>query len=153
MSARRWLPLIAACIGTFLLLTYATITTIAVPAIAVGLDGSTGAMSWVVDAYTLALAALLVGTGALGDAWGRKRLYVCGLVVFLVATALCAGAPDVTVLVAARGAEELPVRRCLRRSCLCSATRTQAVIVTSPLPRGALSLDWQPESETLQEGC
>jgi len=69
MSARRWLPLIAACIGTFLLLTYATITTIAVPAIAVGLDGSTGAMSWVVDAYTLALAALLVGMGALGDAW------------------------------------------------------------------------------------
>ncbi len=105
MSARRWLPLIAACIGTFLLLTYATITTIAVPAIAVGLDGSTGAMSWVVDAYTLALAALLVGMGALGDAWGRKRLYICGLVVFLVATAVCAIAPDVTVLVVARGAQ------------------------------------------------
>lgn len=105
MSARRWLPLVAACIGTFLLLTYATITTIAVPSIASSLDGSRGSTSWIVDAYTLALAALLVGMGVLGDAWGRKRLYLTASAAFLGATVVCAVAPSITTLVVARGAQ------------------------------------------------
>ncbi|MFE7311997.1 MFS transporter [Streptomyces sp. NPDC057555] len=105
-SARgRWLPLVAACLGTFLLLVYATIVTVALPRMAGELHAGFGALQGVIDVYTLALAGLLLGMGSLGDVLGRKRLYVLGLAVFTAATLACALAGNVQLLIAARAVQ------------------------------------------------
>ncbi|KNB49790.1 MFS transporter [Streptomyces caatingaensis] len=101
----RWLPLVATCLGTFLLLVYTTIVTVALSHIADDLDASFGSLQWIVDVYTLALAGLLMGMGSLGDNLGRKRLYVTGLVVFTLATLACGLAGNVQTLVAARAVQ------------------------------------------------
>ncbi|MFH8554212.1 MFS transporter [Streptomyces celluloflavus] len=101
----RWLPLVATCLGTFLLLVYATIVTVALPRMADDLHAGFGALQWIVDVYTLALAGLLLGMGSLGDAFGRKRLYVVGLAVFTLATLGCGLAPNAQVLIAARAVQ------------------------------------------------
>ncbi|ARF54001.1 MFS transporter [Streptomyces gilvosporeus] len=101
----RWLPLVATCLGTFLLLVYATIVTVALPRIAGDLHADFGALQWIVDVYTLALAGLLLGMGSLGDTLGRKRLYLLGLAVFTLATLACGTAPSAPLLIAARAAQ------------------------------------------------
>ncbi|MFI1198006.1 MFS transporter [Streptomyces sp. NPDC020883] len=101
----RWVPLVAACLGTFLLLVYATIVTVALPRMAGALHADFGALQWITDVYTLALAGLLLGMGSLGDALGRKRLYVLGLAVFTAATLACALAGNVRLLIAARAVQ------------------------------------------------
>ncbi|GAU68120.1 putative drug efflux pump [Streptomyces sp. NBRC 110611] len=102
---RKWLPLVATCLGTFMLLVYATIVTVALPSMADGLHAGFGSLQWIVDVYTLALAGLLLGMGSLGDSLGRKRLYVLGLAFFTAATLVCGLAPDVQVLIAARAVQ------------------------------------------------
>ncbi|KPC59194.1 multidrug transporter [Streptomyces chattanoogensis] len=99
------MPLVATCLGTFLLLVYATIVTVALPDIAHDLSAGFGALQWITDVYTLALAGLLLGMGSLGDTFGRKRLYVIGLAVFTVATLGCGLAGDVRLLIAARAVQ------------------------------------------------
>ncbi|MYT14314.1 drug resistance transporter, EmrB/QacA subfamily [Streptomyces sp. SceaMP-e96] len=104
---RKWLPLVATCLGTFMLLVYSTIVTVALPSMAHDLHASFGSLQWIVDVYTLALAGLLLGMGSLGDNLGRKRLYLAGLGIFAVATLVCGLAGDVTVLIAARAVQGL----------------------------------------------
>lgn len=103
----KWLPLVATCLGTFMLLVYATIVTVALPRMATDLHADFGSLQWIVDVYTLALAGLLLGMGSLGDTLGRKRLYVRGLSVFTLATLVCGLAPNVQVLIAARAVQGL----------------------------------------------
>ncbi|MEV0716387.1 MFS transporter [Asanoa sp. NPDC050611] len=99
---RKWSPLLAVCLGTFLLLVDVTVVVVALPAIgdrfAAGLSG----LQWVLDGYALALAALLLGAGSLADRYGRRRAYLVGLGLFAVSSLLCAVAPDARVLVAGR---------------------------------------------------
>ncbi|MEW1748316.1 MFS transporter [Streptomyces angustmyceticus] len=104
---RKWLPLVATCLGTFMLLVYSTIVTVALPSMAHDLHASFGSLQWIVDVYTLALAGLLLGMGSLGDNLGRKRLYLAGLGIFAVATLVCGLAGDVGVLIAARAVQGL----------------------------------------------
>ncbi|MEU9117675.1 MFS transporter [Streptomyces sp. NPDC048483] len=101
----KWLPLVATCLGTFLLLVYATIVTVALPRMAADLNAGFGALQWIVDVYTLALAGLLLGMGSLGDTLGCKRLYVLGLAVFTLATLGCGMAENVQLLIAARAVQ------------------------------------------------
>lgn len=75
MKLRHFAPLIVACTATFLLLAYATVVTVAIPAIAADLHTDFAALQWVVDLYTLALAALLIVCGAVGDAIGLAAGY------------------------------------------------------------------------------
>ncbi|WP_255360450.1 MFS transporter, partial [Frankia sp. EI5c] len=100
---RKWLPLVAICLGTFMLLVDITIVTVALPDIAVSLDASFSDLQWVMDIYALALAALLLGVGALADLWGQRRVCLGGLVLFAVASLACGLAPGAGALVAARG--------------------------------------------------
>ncbi|XAY03919.1 Multidrug resistance protein Stp [Paraconexibacter sp. AEG42_29] len=79
-----------------------TIVTVALPAISVDLSGSLQSMQLIVDAYALALAALLLNTGAVADRIGRRRVFVCGLVTFGLASSLCGAANGATFLIAAR---------------------------------------------------
>ena len=99
---RPWWPLVAVCLGTFMLLVDVTIVNVALPPIAASLGTSFGGLAWVIDGYALALAALLMITGTLADRFGRRRLYLAGLGVFAAASLACGLAPDAGTLVAAR---------------------------------------------------
>ncbi|MCF6744622.1 MFS transporter [Blastococcus sp. KM273128] len=102
---RPWLPLVAICTGTFMLLIDVTIVNVALPDIATDLDTSFTQLQWVVDVYALALAALVLGSGSLADLYGRRRLYVVGLVLFALASLACGLAPGPGWLIAARGVQ------------------------------------------------
>ncbi len=99
---RRWLPLLAVCLGTLMLLVDVTIVNVALPAMAGDLQTSFSSLQWVVDGYALALAALLLGSGSLADRIGHRMSYVGGLVIFALASLACGLAPTAGMLVAAR---------------------------------------------------
>src|SRR4051794_30053954 len=99
---RKWSPLIAVCLGTFLLLVDVTIVVVALPAIADDLNSSFADLQWVLDGYALALAALLLGAGSLADRYGRRRAYLIGVAVFGAASLACALAPNAPFLIGAR---------------------------------------------------
>ncbi|MEU2348841.1 MFS transporter [Modestobacter sp. NPDC049651] len=102
---RKWLPLVAICTGTFMLLVDVTIVNVALPDMASDLGTSFGQLQWVVDVYALALAALVLGAGSLADLFGRRKLYLVGLVLFAVASLGSGLAPDAGTLIAARGVQ------------------------------------------------
>jgi len=98
-----WRVFWLAAAGTFLAYLDVTIVNIAFPSIARDFEGTgLGSLSWVVNAYALAFAALLVIFGRVADRIGRRRMYLAGTAVFALSSAACALAPSVGVLVAAR---------------------------------------------------
>ncbi|MFF3350178.1 MFS transporter [Streptomyces sp. NPDC002779] len=101
-ARRRWTVLAVCCLSMFLVGLDTTIVNVGLPAIGAGLDVDTHGLEWIVDAYTLVLASLLISSGALADRFGRRRVFQCGLAVFGVASLLCALAPSAGVLIAAR---------------------------------------------------
>src|SRR4051795_990204 len=90
----KWMTLVAVSLGTFMLLLDITIVNVALPDIQTSLHASFADLQWVVDAYALTLAALLLTSGSLADMYGRKLLYIIGLVVFTAASMLCGFSPD-----------------------------------------------------------
>lgn len=98
----RWLALVAVCLGTAMLLIDVTIVNVALPSISRDLGTGFDELQWVVDAYALVLAALLLGAGALGDRHGHKALYIAGLGTFAVASLACGLAPGAGTLITAR---------------------------------------------------
>jgi EmrB/QacA subfamily drug resistance transporter len=102
---RKWLPLFTISLGTFMLLIDVTIVTVALPNMARDLPASLGDLQWVLDIYALALAALLLGSGTLADRFGRKRVYLFGLVVFAAASLGCALAANPGLLIGARAVQ------------------------------------------------
>lgn len=99
------MTLVAVCLGTFMLLLDITIVNVALPDIQTALNASFADLQWVVDAYALTLAALLLTAGALADMYGRRLLYLIGLLVFTVASMLCGLAPGHLFLEISRGAQ------------------------------------------------
>jgi EmrB/QacA subfamily drug resistance transporter len=85
----KWLTLVAVCLGTFMLLLDVTIVNVALPDIQTTLHASFSDLQWIVDAYALSLAALLLTSGSLADLYGRRRLYVLGLAIFTLASLVC----------------------------------------------------------------
>ena len=102
---RKWWTLVAVCVGTFMLLLDVTIVNVALPAIQTSLHASFSDLQWVVDAYSLMLAALLLTTGSLADLFGRRLVFMIGLVVFSVSSLLSGLASDPLWLNLARGAQ------------------------------------------------
>jgi EmrB/QacA subfamily drug resistance transporter len=100
---RKWWTLGAVCVATFMLLLDITVVNTALPAIQRDLGGSFTDLQWVIDAYALSLAALVLTAGSLADRLGRRRVFAFGLAVFSLASLLCALAPDPTFLNLARG--------------------------------------------------
>jgi EmrB/QacA subfamily drug resistance transporter len=102
---RKWWTLLAVCLATFMLLLDITIVNVALPDIARDLGATFSDLQWVIDAYALMLAALLLTAGSLADLLGRRRVFVLGLASFTIASVLCALAPSALVLILARGAQ------------------------------------------------
>ena len=100
-GAGRW-ALAATVLGTSLALLDGTIINIALPTIGRDLDSSLAGLQWIVNGYTLSLAALILLGGALGDRYGRRRVFLIGVVWFAVASLLCAIAPNIGFLIVAR---------------------------------------------------
>ena len=102
---RKWMPLIAVCLGTFMLLVDVTIVNVALPDMAVDLHTSFSSLQWVIDSYAVALAALLMGLGSLADLRGRRRVYLAGLAVFAAASLASGLATSPGLLIVARGVQ------------------------------------------------
>jgi EmrB/QacA subfamily drug resistance transporter len=104
---KPWLPLVAICAGTFMLLVDVTIVTVALPDMARSLHTSFSELQWVIDIYALVLAALVLTAGAIADRIGRRALYLSGLVLFAASSAASGAAVNVPMLIAARGVQGL----------------------------------------------
>ena len=104
---KKWWPLVAVCAGTFMLLVDVTIVNVALPDMARELHTTFQDLQWVIDLYALVLAALVLTVGSVADRFGRRRLYLIGLVLFAASSLACGLAPNVGVLIAARGVQGL----------------------------------------------
>jgi EmrB/QacA subfamily drug resistance transporter len=99
--AGRWLLFVTA-VGSGLVLLEATVVNIALPALDRSLDASLAGLQWTVNAFTLTLSALILLGGGLGDRFGRRRVYLIGVVWFAIASLLCGVAPSLEWLIAGR---------------------------------------------------
>ena len=102
---KKWWTLLAVCTGIFMLLLDVTIVTVAQPAIQSGLHASFSDVQWVLDAYALTLASLLLTSGVLADRYGRKRLFSIGLIIFTLGSLLCGLAQDPLMLILSRSGQ------------------------------------------------
>ena len=105
---RRWLTLLVLCISLVVITVDNTILNVAIPTLARstaagGLGATASELQWIVDAYTLVFAGLLLTAGSLGDRFGRYRFLAFGLAVFGIGSALSAMASDPTMLILTRG--------------------------------------------------
>jgi EmrB/QacA subfamily drug resistance transporter len=101
----KWTPLLTVCLGAFMLLVDVSIVNVALPKMTEELHSSFTSLQWVVDMYALVLASLLMVAGSLGDRFGHRRLYIGGLTLFALASLACGLAPNVAVLITARGVQ------------------------------------------------
>ena len=102
MSRQQRLTLVATILGSTVVFLDGTVVNVALPAIRDDLDAGLAGQQWVVEAYLLTMVSLLLVGGSLGDQFGRRRMYVAGLLTFGATSALCAVAPSDEFLVAAR---------------------------------------------------
>src|SRR5215218_9987294 len=105
VMAHKWWTLLAVCLATFMLLLDVTVVNVALPDIRNELGGTFTDMQWVVDAYALGLATLLLASGSLGDLLGRRMIFAVGIGLFVVASFVCGLAGSPTVLNVARGVQ------------------------------------------------
>src|SRR4051794_23612585 len=98
----KWWTLVAVCLGVFILLLDITIVNVALVSIQTDLGASISDLQWVIDAYALSLAALLLTAGSLADLFGRRRLFVIGTALFTIGSLLCGLAQSIGFLTLAR---------------------------------------------------
>ncbi|WP_203822567.1 MFS transporter [Paractinoplanes ferrugineus] len=102
VTRRTWIATVTLLVATFMELMDVTMANVAVPSIRSDIDASYEQVQWVVAGYALAFAVMLLTGGRLGDIYGRKRMFLTGLVGFLVTSTLCGVAPTAGFLVASR---------------------------------------------------
>jgi EmrB/QacA subfamily drug resistance transporter len=101
-STNPWLVLAVLVTGFFMILLDTTIVNVAIPAMSAGLNTTLDQILWVLNAYILVYAVLLITAGRLGDLYGQRNLFAIGLAIFTVASALCGFAQNANELIAAR---------------------------------------------------
>jgi EmrB/QacA subfamily drug resistance transporter len=99
---RKAIVLVSCCLSLLIVSMDATIVNVAIPAIRDDLHASSSQLQWIVDVYTLVLASLLMLSGAMGDRFGRRRVFQIGLTVFAFGSLLCSLAPNIETLIVAR---------------------------------------------------
>src|SRR5688572_22710645 len=159
---RKWWTLIAVSVATFMLLLDITVVNTALPSIQEDLGASFTELQWVIDAYTLSLAALVLTAGVLADRLGRRRVFAVGLGIFTVASLLAGLATDPTFLNLARAlqgiggavmfavslaliAQEFPAGRERGMAMGAYGATIGVAVATGPLVGGALTegLGWE----------
>src|SRR3954466_15058043 len=98
----RWMALVTLCAGMLMIVLDATVVNVALPSIQRDLGFSPSGLAWVVNAYLIAFGGLLLLAGRLGDLVGRRTMFLAGLAVFTIASAVCGAAQSEGMLVAAR---------------------------------------------------
>jgi EmrB/QacA subfamily drug resistance transporter len=137
LADRRWWALGALMLSILTIGFDATILNVALPALATALDAGTDGLQWMVDAYVLVFAGLLLPMGAIGDRYGRKRLMLTGLVLFGTASVLATVADDTGTLIAARAVMGIgaaiitPVSMAILPVMFPPAERTRAISITA----------------------
>ncbi|WP_214103707.1 DHA2 family efflux MFS transporter permease subunit [Acrocarpospora catenulata] len=137
MLTSRWWALSALVLSVLVIGLDATVLNVALPTLAVDLGASTGDLQWIVDAYLVTFAALLLPAGVFGDRLGRKRLLVAGLAAFGVASAVAMLAGSIGWLIAARAlmgagaALIMPLSTAILPSIFPAAERAKAIAVTT----------------------
>ncbi|HET7417852.1 MAG TPA: MFS transporter [Solirubrobacterales bacterium] len=99
---RKWWTLAGACAGLFLLMLDSTVVALALPAIRHDVDASAEGLQWVMNGYLLTIAVLVVTAGRLGDMFGRKRVFLAGMVLFAVGSVVSGAAQDQDMLILGR---------------------------------------------------
>jgi EmrB/QacA subfamily drug resistance transporter len=99
---RKWLTLAAVSVGLFMIMLDNTVVNVALPSIQRDLGADLSELQWIVTGYALTFAALLLVGGKVADAYGRRRIFVVGIVVFTVASLLCGLADSTEMLIGAR---------------------------------------------------
>jgi EmrB/QacA subfamily drug resistance transporter len=106
-ETNRWLVLVLVCLAQFMVILDATIVNVALPSIQADLDFTQGDLQWVINSYTLVFGGFLLLGGRAGDLFGRKRLFLAGVVVFSVASLLNGLAQSGEMLIIARALQGL----------------------------------------------
>ena len=138
--------LAATILGSSLVFIDSTVVSLALPVIQRELSATALQMQWVIEAYTLVLGALMLLCGALGDRYGRKRLFVGGVVIFAIGSFLCGVAPNIGALVAARvlqgvgGTMLAPASLAILGACFTGGARGKAIGTWSALTAIASTL-------------
>ena len=96
---RKWWTLGAMCFALFMIMLDNTVVNVALPSIQKDLGASISGLEWTISGYTLSFAVLLATGGRLGDIFGRRRIFLIGVVVFALSSATAGFAPDATSLV------------------------------------------------------
>jgi len=109
-----WLILVVLCTAVFMLLVDSTVVNVAQRKIQIGLETTLSEIQWVLDAYILAYAVLLLSFGRLGDVFGRKKLFIVGMTIFTAASALCGVSGWLGALVGISGVNALIFARVLQ---------------------------------------
>ena len=102
IAPNKWLTLIATCLGLGMLMIDTFIVNVAFPAIGRDLDASLSATEWTVSGYVLVTGVFPIAMGRMGDIFGRRRMYLGGLVAFIIASALCGLAQNIEQLIVLR---------------------------------------------------
>ena len=136
----------ATCLSVLVVALDLTILNIALPSISAALHASTGNLQWIVDAYSLAFAGVMLSAGLAGDRFGRKRLLLAGLAAFLGASVWCALSASPGELIAARAVMGLgagivlPLSLAVVSAAFSDAERTKAVGITIAVVAAGLPL-------------
>jgi EmrB/QacA subfamily drug resistance transporter len=102
--SKTWV-LVAAILGSSMSFIDATAVNVALPIVQREFGATSGQMQWVIEAYALFLSALILAGGALGDLFGRRKMFVIGIAIFTLASIGCAAAPDIILLIVARSVQ------------------------------------------------
>jgi len=104
---RKWWVLAVISLALFMILLDVTIVNIALPSMMNGFQVSLSSIEWVMNVYVLVFASLLLILGKLGDLFCRKRLFITGLGIFIVASLGCSLSPNLGILIASRGVQAI----------------------------------------------
>src|SRR5688500_11651776 len=140
-----WLILLVLCGAIFMLLLDTTIVNVAQEKIKVGLDADLSQIQWILDSYVLAFAVLMLSFGRIGDIYGRKKMFVTGMAVFIAASGLCGISGWIADLVGIPGATALIVARVLQGmggALMMPQTLSLITVAFPPQKRGAAMGVW-----------
>src|SRR4051812_34760775 len=101
-ESNRWLVLVIVCVAQFMVILDATVVNVALPSTQIALNFTSSDLQWIVNAYTLVFGGFLLLGGRASDLLGRQRLFIAGVVIFTIASAINGIADSSTVLIAGR---------------------------------------------------